>query len=146
MVTEIFGELLYCPDCQHLEHFPSPEELKFRIILSTKPPKEYLEAKQRKDKGNTSPSSSGDDTQQNSTAGDSESDQDDEDSDTASDWNKSGQLVAPQYKRLIALHAGKPKKGLRDSLRTGLDKVKRLSLSEQALERATTNYAPDVVR
>lgn len=55
-------------------------------------------------------------------------------------------MVAPQYKRLIALHAGKPKKGLRDSLRTGLDKVKRLSLSEQALERATTNYAPDVVR
>ncbi|XP_021769186.1 phosphoinositide phospholipase C 6-like [Chenopodium quinoa] len=145
MVTEIFGEMLYCPECHHLEHFPSPEELKFRILLSTKPPKEYLEAKQSKDKGSASPASSGDDTQPNSTQGDSESDQDDEDSDAASD-GKSGQLVAPQYKRLIAIHAGKPKNGLREALRTGLDKVKRLSLSEQALERAALNYGPDVVR
>ncbi|KMT18205.1 hypothetical protein BVRB_2g023760 [Beta vulgaris subsp. vulgaris] len=145
MVTEIFGEMLYCPETR-LEQFPSPEELKFRIILSTKPPKEYLEAKQSKDKGSTSPGSSGDDAQPNEAPGDSESDQDDEDCDTGSESSKSGQLVSPQYKRLIAIHAGKPKNGLRESLRTGLDKLRRLSLSEQALERAASNYAPDVVR
>ncbi|XP_057523195.1 phosphoinositide phospholipase C 6 [Amaranthus tricolor] len=145
MVTEVFGEMLFCPESKHLEQFPSPEELKFRIILSTKPPKEYLEEKQAKDKGSASPGSSGDDAQPNEATGDSESDPDDDDSDVAAN-GKPDQSIAPQYKRLIAIHAGKPKNGLRQALRTGLDKVRRLSLSEQALERAASNYGPDVVR
>lgn len=45
MVTQTFGELLYYPESGCLEEFPSPEDLKNRIILSTKPPKEYLESK-----------------------------------------------------------------------------------------------------
>lgn len=45
MVTQTFGELLYYPESGCLEEFPSPEDLKYRIILSTKPPKEYLESK-----------------------------------------------------------------------------------------------------
>ncbi|KAL2940587.1 Phosphoinositide phospholipase C 6 [Bienertia sinuspersici] len=143
MATEVFGEMLFYPESKHLEQFPSPEELKFRIILSTKPPKEYLEVKQSKDKGNTSPGSSGDDTQLNEAPGDSESDPDDEDTDAGT---SSGQLAAPHYKRMIAIRAGKPKNGLREALRTGLDKVRRLSLSEQALERAASNYGSDVVR
>lgn len=51
MVLDTFGEMLYYPDSeeQHKE-FPSPDSLKKRIILSTKPPKEYLEAKISKDK------------------------------------------------------------------------------------------------
>lgn len=43
MVIQIFGDLLYYPDSGCLEEFPSPELLKHRIILSTKPPKEYRE-------------------------------------------------------------------------------------------------------
>ncbi|KAL5710256.1 phosphoinositide phospholipase C [Ranunculus cassubicifolius] len=50
MVTQIFGDMLYFPDTDCLEEFPSPESLKYRIILSTKPPKEYLEAKNLKEK------------------------------------------------------------------------------------------------
>lgn len=149
MVTEVFGELLYSPTSQDLEHFPSPEELKFRIILSTKPPKEYLEEsnnKQSKEKGNNSPGSVGDDAQPNETLGDSGSDPDDEDSETTTSDGKSGQSGEPDYKRLIAIHAGKPKNGLREALRSGLEKVRRLSLSEQALERAASDYGPDVVR
>ncbi|KAJ0978237.1 hypothetical protein J5N97_013711 [Dioscorea zingiberensis] len=45
MVTQTFGDMLYYPDTETLEEFPSPESLKRRIILSTKPPKEYLESK-----------------------------------------------------------------------------------------------------
>lgn len=45
MVLEVFGNILYYPDTDHLQEFPSPEELKGRVLLSTKPPKEYLEAK-----------------------------------------------------------------------------------------------------
>ena len=45
MVLEVFGDILYYPESKHLQEFPSPEALKGRVILSTKPPKEYLEAK-----------------------------------------------------------------------------------------------------
>lgn len=49
MVTQTFGEMLYYPQSECLEEFPSPERLKNRIILSTKPPKEYLESKHQRD-------------------------------------------------------------------------------------------------
>ena len=43
MLTQTFGNMLFCPESD-LKEFPSPEDLKYRIIISTKPPKEYLEA------------------------------------------------------------------------------------------------------
>ncbi|KAK9742350.1 hypothetical protein RND81_03G166100 [Saponaria officinalis] len=132
MVTEVFGKMLYQPE-SNLERFPSPDELKYKIILSTKPPKEYLEDKQSKDKGNTSPAPSADDSLPSDIEDCSDLDQDDE---------ESGQA----YKRLIAIHAGKPKDGVREALRTGLETLKRLSLSEEELGRAATNYGLDVVR
>ncbi|RRT48186.1 hypothetical protein B296_00046181 [Ensete ventricosum] len=49
MVVETFGDMLYYPDSESLKEFPSPEALKERIIISTKPPKEYLEAKNVKE-------------------------------------------------------------------------------------------------
>lgn len=55
MVTQIFGDMLYYSESDCFQNFPSPEELKYRVILSTKPPKEYLESKITKDKGNLSP-------------------------------------------------------------------------------------------
>ena len=44
MVTETFGDMLFCPESECLDEFPSPEEMKYRIIISTKPPKEYLQS------------------------------------------------------------------------------------------------------
>ena len=52
MVTKTFGDILFSPGSECLKEFPSPESLKKRIIISTKPPKEYLEAKEIKDKQN----------------------------------------------------------------------------------------------
>ncbi|KAM6578239.1 hypothetical protein CsatB_030076 [Cannabis sativa] len=50
MVTETFEEMLFCPESsEKLEEFPSPEEMKYKIIISTKPPKEYLQAKSNKE-------------------------------------------------------------------------------------------------
>ncbi|KAL6980708.1 phosphoinositide phospholipase C [Sarracenia purpurea var. burkii] len=155
MVTQIFGELLYYPESGCLEEFPSPEALKNRIILSTKPPKEYLESKPLK-KSENSTLTDGDssdeeaaltaeldlddrnDTDHNGT------DNDDEDSDDCEP--KSCHPGAPQYKHLIAIHAAKPKHGLREALKVGIDKVKRLSLSENELEKAAASYGTDVVR
>lgn len=50
MLTETFGEMLFTPETEFLEEFPSPESLKMRILISTKPPKEYLDSKTGKDK------------------------------------------------------------------------------------------------
>lgn len=50
------------------------------------------------------------------------------------------------YKSLIAIHAGKPKGGLKEALKVELEKVRRLSLSEQALEKATSSHGTDVIR
>ena len=50
MVTQTFGEILFSPGSECLKEFPSPESLKKRIIISTKPPKEYLENKELKGK------------------------------------------------------------------------------------------------
>lgn len=43
MVTKTFGEMLYRNDAENLEVFPSPGSLKRKILISTKPPKEYLD-------------------------------------------------------------------------------------------------------
>lgn len=40
--------MLFYPQSERLKEFHSPEELKHRIIISTKPPKEYLKAKSEK--------------------------------------------------------------------------------------------------
>lgn len=47
--------MLYCPESGVLEEFPSPEALKHKIILSTKPPKEYLGTNNNKDGESPSP-------------------------------------------------------------------------------------------
>jgi phosphatidylinositol phospholipase C, delta len=51
MIKEIFGDMLYIPSDEPMKDFPSPEDLKNRIIISTKPPKEYLECKDNKNSG-----------------------------------------------------------------------------------------------
>lgn len=57
-----------------------------------------------------------------------------------------GGRQAPEYRRLIAIHAGKPKGGMKESLKVDPDKVRRLSVSEQALEKAAESHGTDIVR
>lgn len=52
MITQTFGEMLYYHDSESCKEFPSPEDLKGKILISTKPPKEYLEANDAKEKDN----------------------------------------------------------------------------------------------
>lgn len=51
MIKATFGDMLYTPSDEPMKEFPSPEDLKNRIIISTKPPKEYLESKDNKKSG-----------------------------------------------------------------------------------------------
>lgn len=49
MVAQTFGDMLYYPEKDSLKEFPSPDSLKNKIIISTKPPKEYLKCKNSKE-------------------------------------------------------------------------------------------------
>jgi len=161
MVLEVFGDILYYPESKHLQEFPSPEALKGRVLLSTKPPKEYLEAKggTMKDreiepqfkKGEREEAAWGlevPDIQDEMQVADRSEDDilyherglDDNDS------QKACKHVAPEYKHLITIKAGKPKGALVDALKNDPDKVRRLSLSEQELVKVTARNGPNIVR
>ncbi|KAK2980004.1 hypothetical protein RJ640_020030 [Escallonia rubra] len=52
MVTTTLGDALFYCGSECLVEFPSPESLKRKIIISTKPPKDYLETKSITEKDN----------------------------------------------------------------------------------------------
>ncbi|KAK1284431.1 Phosphoinositide phospholipase C 2 [Acorus calamus] len=160
MVTQTFGDMLFYPKSDGRKEFPSPEELKMRITLSTKPPKEYLEAKIVKDKDSGPISVKEDDEDawgkevpdlksfsmmkiRKSDRNGSEHNHDEEDLDDGD--HTINQSIAPEYKRLITIHATKPKLGLREALKVDPDRVKRLSLSEQELAKASHSYSTQLL-
>ncbi|GAB2299560.1 1-phosphatidylinositol phosphodiesterase [Dionaea muscipula] len=159
MLIETFGDILFLPGPETFQRLPSPESLKNRIIISTKPAKEYLEAKAyEKDDSQQGKDSADEEAWGNEVAnpkpqfpaddkndGLDEQDGDDEENDV-DDGDTKLQLVAPEYNRLIAIHAGKPKGGLKDALRVDPEKVRRLSLSEQQLQKLAIHYGKDMVR
>ncbi|XP_042481966.1 phosphoinositide phospholipase C 2-like isoform X2 [Macadamia integrifolia] len=161
MVIETFGDLLYISEPEGLKEFPSPASLMKRLIISTKPPKEYLETKTIEEKENESQKGkvSADekswgkevpDLKSSLEAADKEETDEGEDhldeEDLDDGDSKTQQISAPEYKRIIAIHAGKGKGGLGDWLRVDPNKVRRLSLSEQELEKAIKNHGTEVIR
>lgn len=55
--------------------------------------------------------------------------------------------AVPEYRSLIAIHAGKMKSGSSlKALFNDIEKVSRLSLSEQELENAIRNHGRDIIR
>ncbi|KAG6758224.1 hypothetical protein POTOM_038562 [Populus tomentosa] len=157
MVTQTFGDTLFSPGSECLKEFPSPESLKRRIIISTKPPKEYLEAKEIKDKesdsqkGNAAPDEEAWGKEIHNLKGaDDKNELDEDDNDAEEDPGEGDHKlphdIAPEYKRLIAIPAGKPKGGLEECLKVDPDKARRLSLSEQQLENAAETHGKEIVR
>lgn len=159
MITQTFGETLFLPDSECFKELPSPESLKRRVMISTKPPVVYHEpqdskedAQMRKNSGDEEawgkevPSLKSDSQKHNDLddGDDNEDVEEDDDDDDATD--KSKKFAAPEYTRLIAIHAGKPKGGLSAALKVDPDKVRRLSLSEQQLEKAAARYGKEIVR
>lgn len=60
MISETFEETLFLPDSECFKELPSPESLKQRVMISTKPPKEYNEAKDAKEDSQGPSKDSGD--------------------------------------------------------------------------------------
>ncbi|GFY82370.1 phospholipase C 2 [Actinidia rufa] len=120
MVTQTFGDILFYPESEHLVEFPSPESLKRRIIISTKPPKEYLESKSitKDDNGSNKVNNSTEegawgkevpDMKDRLESFDKNDMEDSEHQDEKYLDDKLQQNAAPEYKRLITIHAGKAK-------------------------------------
>ncbi|EEC75018.1 hypothetical protein OsI_11098 [Oryza sativa Indica Group] len=160
MVLEVFGDTLYYPESKHLQEFPSPEALRGRVILSTKPPKEYLESKggTMKDRDIEPQFSKGQNEEavwgtevpdiqdEMQTADKHENDilytQRDVEED---DEKKMCQHHPLEYKHLITIKAGKPKGAVVDALKGDPDKVRRLSLSEQELAKVAAHHGRNIV-
>ncbi|KAK4277830.1 hypothetical protein QN277_015764 [Acacia crassicarpa] len=134
MVTEIFGEALYYPETDGMAEFPSPESLKGRILISTKPPKEYLESECSSPTG-----------QMDEPETDSKDESDEEVEDLNASEEKSLQQCAPEYGRLITIHAGKPKGQAKDYLSV-VGNVGRLSMCEQRLLKTSASHGDEVIR
>ncbi|BAT86434.1 Phosphoinositide phospholipase C 6 [Vigna angularis] len=154
MAFEIFGEMLYCPQTESLTEFPSPESLKKRIIISTKPPKELQQSDSiSKSKAGPNECETPDEEFWGLELSDSVSkptedkgnarDADQENINTSNNIpNKQGVL---RYKHLITIHGGKTKGSIKDQLKDDT-KVKRLSLSEKKLKSASESHGADLIR
>ncbi|CAK9133854.1 unnamed protein product [Ilex paraguariensis] len=162
MVTQTYGDVLFSSGSECLTEFPSPESLKRRIIISTKPPKEYLESKTIKEKDNGSHKVK--DSYEEEAWGKEVSDlkaqfevfdendpedaeyQDDHEEHRSEEVQNVQQKPDSEYKHLIAIQAVKLKGGIKDWLTVDPDKVIRISLNEQKLEKAVINHGTDIVR
>ncbi|XP_028069587.1 phosphoinositide phospholipase C 2-like [Camellia sinensis] len=141
LVTETFGVTLFHPESD-LKELPSPESLKKKIIISTKPPKEYLESDMKQKVNSKKVKASAEEEPR-----ENEIQTDDKDElDEGEPQDEDIQHAVPEYRRLIAIHAGKLKGGIHNWFLDDPNKVRRLSLSEQELENAITEYAPHIVR
>lgn len=200
-MMDILGSTLYQPDTEVMTQFPDPELLKGRIIVSTKPPKEYLEAVMMtsaippikelekkdvleeqveelvKDEFEAGwgqehrgfchdqaplPPVDKDDTLEvsscvrNITASNSglleqamavtAVDDDDNDDDEMIEENIPNGKIDSSYARLITIRSGKPSGcSLHEVLTLEEAAVRRISLSEQVLEKVAKSYPNDLV-
>ncbi|CAH9094151.1 unnamed protein product [Cuscuta europaea] len=135
MVKQTFGDMLFCPESD-LNEFPSPECLKGRVMISTKPPKKYSKSGsviKRHSIKETSFATNG----LSSTHGSHHLhadvlEGDDEESTT-------------EYKKLIAICASKLK-GSMKNLPSHDHKVTRLSMSEETLKLSINSHGRELIR
>ncbi|KAL2500503.1 Phosphoinositide phospholipase C 2 [Forsythia ovata] len=160
MVTQTFGDVLVSTTTECLSQFPSPESLKRRVILSTKPPKEYLETESGKEEDNgiskvkKSPEEAAWgmevsdflDKSKINIENDLEHGEYQDEEDQQDENHSLQQNAAPEYKKLIAIRAEKMKGGIKAWVRVDSQKAHRVSLNEEKLENAVKTHGTDIVR
>ncbi|XP_021715536.1 phosphoinositide phospholipase C 4-like [Chenopodium quinoa] len=145
LITQTFGEFLYYPPSVYPEEFPSPEDLKHKILISTKPPKECRQAET--EMVNVSSNSSERDLEHPShrkIIDMSESEHDEINGNGYISQDKSQRFEPTAYKSVIAIPQRKCK--LEEAVKNDLGKAVRISLSEQKLEKAVVSQGQDLVR
>ncbi|CAM0958111.1 unnamed protein product [Alopecurus aequalis] len=155
MIKETFGDMLHVAESESMADFPSPEDLKGKIIISTKPPKEYLHTKSIKNEcrkgGMEEESVWGDEIPDNEALvpiSRQASEQDPERyMEEEEELEKKAQLgVNGEYKRLIAISLTRRKHDMDVDLKVDRDKVSRMSLGETAYEKATITHGPEIIK
>ncbi|KAJ7283091.1 hypothetical protein O6H91_Y348500 [Diphasiastrum complanatum] len=154
IITEMLGDILYYPKKKEkFKEFPSPESLKRRILISTKPPKEFesgnlheeiTDGNNTGDWGKEIPDYSDEIASHDNHVHLSvqELESSDEESET-----KKLKNAAPEYKKIITIRAGKPKgSSLKDALTVGDEDAKRVSLSEPQLEKLAKAHPSQIIR
>lgn len=161
-VTETFGDVLFTSGSENFAEFPSPESLKKRIIISTKPPKEYLQSnsievthnethKETISKEENAWGKEVSDIKEKLEAFDENYIVPDDGEclivEDLKDANPNlKQNADTEYKHLIAIRARKRKGGIKDWLQDDPNSVTRISLREHNLENAVINHGADVIR
>ncbi|KAI3836864.1 hypothetical protein MKW98_005197 [Papaver atlanticum] len=150
MITDTYGKMLFIPGKEGSAEFRSPESLKYRILISTKPPKKHQEPKDMKEM------EMGSHHQKDEPWGEEVSDlekshkpkKDREENKDSDDGGESAlQLIAPpKYEALIAIHGAKSKGELHEVLRVVPDKTCRISWNELKFKKATETHKSHVVR
>ncbi|OIV97419.1 hypothetical protein TanjilG_16180 [Lupinus angustifolius] len=136
IATEIFGDMLHCPQTDCLTEFPSPESLKKQVVISTKLPKEDPQNEEE-----LCGKALLDSMVKLKTEYLNESYEDEEDIST----KKPNLRGAVQYKHLITIHGVKSKGTIKELLKVD-GKVRRLSLSEKKLKSASESHGTDIIR
>ncbi|KAD3338091.1 hypothetical protein E3N88_33612 [Mikania micrantha] len=155
MVTETFGDVLYYSGSDTMIDFPSPDSLKKRIVVSTKPPKEYLDTAnsmtENKESSMKIKTLSEEDAWGVELSDTFEKqmpfDEDHKDEEFQYEEEETmKQSLEPEYKQLIAIQAKKLKGGVQDWLHNDPTAAKRISLRETRLQKAIESHATDVIR
>ncbi|XP_074295021.1 phosphoinositide phospholipase C 4-like [Silene latifolia] len=141
MIKETFGDMLYRSESDSIDEFPSPEELKHRILISTKTPKECLEAENAS--VNASRRRNNSDSEHPSLHKMDELESGHAEQVDANGYSSSDSLEPLVYKSLISIHQKKCK--IEEAIKLDLKAI-RVSLSEQKLEKSVKPLGKDLVR
>ncbi|XP_021720664.1 phosphoinositide phospholipase C 6-like [Chenopodium quinoa] len=143
MIIQVFEDMLFYPETEILKDFPSPEELKYKVLVSTKPPKEYLTAENAK---NSSGSKEPSIEEQEFKANNEKSGNGNSVEREVCDYDDPSLQERPaEYKKMITI-PGIKRGELKESLKVDPIKVSRLSWSEQLLAKATTSHGTRIIR
>ncbi|KAI5078690.1 hypothetical protein GOP47_0006361 [Adiantum capillus-veneris] len=135
VIMDTFGsQLWYPPPTQELAQFPSPWELKGKILISTKPPKECRQASIKSRYA-----------EQNSDSSDRLWDEEDDIDDDKDKPPEQRKFVSQDYMKIIAIRQGKMEKSLSGTLRVE-EHAKRISLSEPQLSKIAESSPATVVQ
>ncbi|XP_062181461.1 phosphoinositide phospholipase C 2-like [Phragmites australis] len=155
MIKETFGDMLYISESEHMAEFPSPDDLKGKIIISTKPPKKYPQTKSGKEEISAHKAEEGvwgEEISDDKNAARQMSEQyseryaEEAEEELEEAEKKARQDTDNEYKRLIAIQLTRRKHHMDEDLKVDPDKVARLSLGEKAYEKATSTHGADIIR
>ncbi|KAL5202943.1 hypothetical protein ABZP36_013895 [Zizania latifolia] len=151
MIKQTFGDMLYTCESENMSEFPSPDDLKGKIIVSTKPPKEYLQTKNdAADEGVWGEEISDDKpppaAEKSSAAAEEAAVLEKEEREAESDKKtQQGVEVDNEYMRLIAIPLTRRKHDMDQDLKVDPGRVSRLSLGEKAYEKAIVSHGAHII-